>query len=126
MSGGIPKRDAEAIVTKLEAVPRSTRRRRHLRFAVYVDGIHWTTIGFSHGKHNANMNIPGELQIPYKETMQLARCTKSQSWYFERVRAKLREAGILPPSPRSTAPSDRDVERRRPKSKPPRRKGRRH
>ncbi len=92
MSAGITKPQAEAIVTKLGATSKKSGRRKHLRFAVHVDGILWATIGYSHGKHNSNMNIPRELQIPFKETRQLALCQKSKNWYFETVRKKMKQA----------------------------------
>ena len=82
----ITKRDAENIATKLNA--ETTPGGKHIKVKVYVDGIFETSFGYSHSLKEGNHHIPHQLGIPASATRGLARCDKTQAWYFEQIRSR--------------------------------------
>ena len=73
----ISKREAEQLATKLESVARGGGR--HMKVPVYVDGIRWTTFGYSHDTRKPNPHIARDLGITQNEAQALARCHRRRS-----------------------------------------------
>ena len=62
-----------------------------MKVPVYVNGIRWTTFGYSHDTRKPNPHIARDLGITQNEAQALARCHRTKEWYFEIVRGRLRE-----------------------------------
>ena len=95
----ITKRDAEKIATKLEAT--ATPGGKHMKVKIYVDGVFETSFGYSHSLRAGNHHIPDHLRISASDTRDLARCGKTQEWYFGQVRAR-RDPPDQPSDPASS------------------------
>ena len=80
----ISRKEAEKLAAKLDATPEPGGK--HMKVHVYVDGKRVKTFGFSHDAKKPNPHIAGSLGISLRDTQALARCQKSEEWYFEHFR----------------------------------------